>query len=72
MSARPRCLHCEKRPRAGGLSLCARCHARTAIRILYTRRGNWTPQWDAHLCRLAERAKRRLPLFDNDPPGVPP
>ena len=32
----------------------------------------WTPQWELHLRRLTERAKQRLPLFDNDPPGVPP
>jgi hypothetical protein len=71
-AARPVCLHCERRPPAGGLGLCSRCHAHTTIRRLYLRRRGWTPQWEAHLRRLTERAKQRLPLFDNDPPGVPP
>jgi hypothetical protein len=71
-AARPLCLHCERRRSAAGAVLCRRCHACKAIRILYTRRRNWTPRWEAHLRRLTERAKQRLPLFDNEPPGAPP
>jgi hypothetical protein len=71
-AARPVCLHCERRSPTAGLGLCSRCHARKTTRILYLRRRGWTPQWELHLRRLTERAKLRLPLFDNDPPGVPP
>jgi hypothetical protein len=63
----PRCLHCERRARMSGLGLCSRCYARRPIRQLYIRRRGWTPEWEAHLCRLTERARRRLPLF-GDPP----
>ena len=35
-----------------------------AIRRLYRRRSDWTPAWEAHLLRLTERARRRLPLFE--------
>jgi hypothetical protein len=39
------------------------CHAAKGIRKLYVRRKGWTPQWEAHLRRLARRAQARLPLF---------
>ena len=62
------CLHCERRPPAGALGLCAVCHGRPCIRVLYAvRRHGWTPAWEAHLRRLAERAKRGLPLFGDGP-----
>ena len=61
------CLHCERRPSAGRLGLCAVCHARPCIRVLYAvRRRDWTPEWEARLRRLAERAKKKLPLFEED------
>ena len=61
------CLHCERRPSAGLLGLCAVCHARPCIRVLYAvRRRDWTPEWEAHLRRMAERAKKKLPLFEED------
>jgi hypothetical protein len=60
----PLCLHCERRPGVAGLGLCPACHASDYIRILYVRRRGWTPAWEAHLRRLADRAKRGLPLFD--------
>jgi hypothetical protein len=63
----PICLHCERAPPAGAPGLCPDCAADPGIRRLYRRRRGWTPQWELHLRRLTERAKRRLPLFD-DPP----
>ena len=57
------CLHCERRPRAERLGLCARCFAVRGVRVLYERRRGWTAEWDAHLRRLAARARRQLPLF---------
>jgi hypothetical protein len=64
------CLHCERRPAAGRFGLCAACEARCCIRVLYARRRrSWTPEWEAHLRRLTERAKRKLPLFENEPSG---
>jgi hypothetical protein len=58
------------------LDLCARCHAVKNVRLLYVRRRGWTPAWEAHLRRLAERARLHLPLFPSseDPkedPNVP-
>jgi hypothetical protein len=61
-------LHCERRPAVNRLGLCAHCHGIRSIRRLYLRRPGWTPEWEAHLRRLTERAKRRLPLFE-DPPA---
>jgi hypothetical protein len=61
------CLHCEKRPPASRLGLCLVCGAIKGIRRLYVKRRGWTPQWEAHLRRLTERARLRLPLFEDDP-----
>ena len=33
-----------------------------------TDRDGWAPEWEAHLCRLTERAKKKLPLFEDGPP----
>lgn len=60
---RAACLFCERQPAATRLGLCARCHAIKGVRRLYLRRHGWTPAWEAHLRRLAERARLRLPLF---------
>jgi hypothetical protein len=68
----PPCLHCERRSRGSGLGLCRRCFAKKSIRILYVRRRGWTPRWEAHLRRLTERARQRLPLFDVDAPATRP
>jgi hypothetical protein len=62
----PICLHCEHRPTVTDLGLCSVCHAVKGIRVLYLRRRGWTPEWEAHLRHLTERAKRRLPLFSDD------
>ena len=49
------CLHCERRPAAGPLGLCAVCDARSCVRVLYAvRRRGWTPAWEAHLRRLTD------------------
>jgi hypothetical protein len=58
------CAHCERRPASDPLGLCGRCAASPGVRVLYRRRPGWTPAWEAHLRRLAARARRRLPLFD--------
>jgi hypothetical protein len=58
------CVHCEERPAANGLGLCADCNACRGTRQLYLRRCGWTPEWEAHLRRLTRRAQLRLPLFD--------
>jgi hypothetical protein len=63
----PLCLHCEQRPPANGLGLCPVCAAVKGVRVLYKRRRGWSPQWEAHLLRLTDRARRRLPLFDDGP-----
>lgn len=63
----PVCLHCERRPANGRLGLCAVCEARGTIRVLYeVRRRGWTPEWETHLRRLTDRAKKGLPLFERE------
>jgi hypothetical protein len=62
----PHCLHCEKAAAANGLGLCPACNAVPGIRVLYLRRRGWTPQWELHLRRLTDRARRRLPLFEDE------
>jgi hypothetical protein len=59
----PLCLHCEKEPQSNVYRLCARCAACDGLRNIYKKRKNWTPEWEDHLQKLAERAKNRLPLF---------
>ncbi len=63
----PVCIHCEQRPPITGRDLCPACHAVKGIRVLYLRRRGWTPEWEAHLRRLTERAEQRLPLFPDGP-----
>jgi hypothetical protein len=66
----PLCLHCERHPAGTHLGLCLACHAVSGIRLLYsTRRHGWTPEWEAHLRRLTERARNRLPLFPDETPS---
>ena len=60
------CKHCERRPRATPLGLCARCDARGCVRLLYERTRWLTPEREDRLRILAERARRRLPLFDDE------
>ena len=60
------CKHCERRPAVTGLGLCARCNAVRGIRKLYLRTRRLTPEQEDHLLMLAERAKNREPLFQED------
>jgi hypothetical protein len=67
MSAPPEpepCKHCEARPRTTALGLCAACDALGGIRLLYEKTQWLTPEREDRLRLLAERARRRLPLFD--------
>ena len=58
------CLQCETMPRSDEVyRLCARCRSVKGLRRIYKRRRNWTPEWDAHLQSLVEKAKLRIPLF---------
>jgi len=59
----PLCLHCERAPRAHYLRLCNACAALRGIRRLYEKSADWTPERDARIQALVERAKHRLPLF---------
>jgi len=63
-SAPSPCQHCE-RAAAGDndLGLCDDCYRVRGIRRLYAARDDWPPWWEEHLRRLADRARRQLPLF---------
>jgi hypothetical protein len=64
------CLYCERRPPADLLGLCEICRAKPCVLVLYTtRRKGWTAEWESHLRRLAERAKKKLPLFQKAQEG---
>jgi hypothetical protein len=69
----PLCLHCENAPQASAkYRLCERCAGCKGLRNIYRKRRNWTPEWDAHLQKLADRARQRLPLFArNDATELP-
>jgi hypothetical protein len=60
----PACRYCERRPVGGNtLGLCDVCHRARCVRRLYVPNPDRPSWWEAHLDRLAERARRRLPLF---------
>ena len=59
------CLHCEQAPQETYLRLCQRCAGVRGLRRIYNRTANWTPERDARIQALVERAKRQLPLFDD-------
>ena len=61
------CKHCEARPGVTPLGLCERCDAQGCVRLLYEKTRGLTPEREDRLRLLAERARRRLPLFDDDP-----
>jgi hypothetical protein len=59
------CKHCEIRPRETELGLCRRCDGLGGIRLLYEKTRGLTPEREDRLRILAERARRRLPLFED-------
>jgi hypothetical protein len=66
--AREACKHCEARLAATDLGLCERCDALGGIRLLYEKTQQISPEREDRLRILAERARRRLPLFDEPGP----
>jgi hypothetical protein len=60
------CKHCEARLPTTALGLCAHCDAQGCVRQLYEKTRHLTPEREDRLRLLAERARRRLPLFDED------
>lgn len=62
-----RCEHCERPTQRDKLGLCPTCATTEGVRVLYVRRRGWTPELELRIRRLAARAKRRLPLFDEGP-----
>jgi hypothetical protein len=63
------CKHCEARPRLTPLGLCGRCDGLDGVRLLYEKTRGLAPEREDRLRTLAERARRRLPLFDDQPEG---
>jgi hypothetical protein len=68
------CLHWERRPRSAeprhrSLRLCLVCASQKGIRSVYRKRPGWTRERDRHIQALVERAKARLPLFEE--PAAP-
>jgi hypothetical protein len=57
------CFYCERAPAIAGYGLCTRCASIPARRRIYRFGRGQTPEWEAHLLYLTERAKQRLPLF---------
>jgi len=60
------CLHCEQAPQENYLRLCQRCARQLGIRRLYRKKAGWTPERDARVQELVERAKRQIPLFGSE------
>jgi hypothetical protein len=65
------CKHCEARDRTTDLGLCRECDALVNVRLLYEKTRRLSPQREDRLRLLAERARRRLPLFDDLPVSRP-
>ena len=66
------CLFCEKAPAFTWYGLCEKCSQNKARRRLYLCGRSPSPEWEAHLLYLTDRAKRKLPLFEagyESPPG---
>jgi hypothetical protein len=66
MSGPEPCKHCEARPRETALGLCGRCDALGCVRQLYEKTRGLSPEREDRLRLLAERARRRLPLFEDE------
>jgi hypothetical protein len=60
------CLHCEQAPQENYLRLCNACAAQRGIRRLYRKYADWTPERDARIQAMVEKAKRQEPLFDDE------
>jgi hypothetical protein len=65
----PLCIHCERLPRSTeprhkNLRLCAVCAANRGWRNIYRKRPGWTREHDRRIQEMVERAKAKLPLFD--------
>jgi hypothetical protein len=58
------CLFCESGLASTSYGLCKACCQLPALRRMYMRSRGRTPEWEAHLLYLTERASRRLPLFE--------
>src|SRR5438094_774399 len=58
------CLHCECAPRENYLRLCNQCAGQRGLRRIYQKTASWTPEHDARVQALVEKAKRQEPLFD--------
>ena len=62
------CEHCGRVAALNELYLCPACAGRPTVVRLYAGALNRPDGWADHLKRLAERAARRVPLFDDVPP----
>ena len=62
------CKHCEARPGVTELGLCAACDSLSGVRLLYEKTRGLAPEREDRLRLLAERARRRRPLFE-EPQG---
>jgi hypothetical protein len=67
------CLHCNQTGPLTELGLCVECAASPRWVLLYSRRKpRWTPAWEMHLRRMAERVRLKLPLFEEGYEPPPP
>ena len=60
------CLHCEQAPRQTFLRLCHVCASQSGIRRLYRKTSGWTAERDARIQAMVEKAKRQVPLFEEE------
>jgi hypothetical protein len=60
------CQHCEERPGVTKLGLCVECHAKIKIRTMYVPKRTRKPADESIIARFRERAKRGLPLFEEE------
>ena len=65
-----RCLHCEQAPQETYLRLCRRCASVPGLRRLYKKTAGWSPDREARIQALVEKAKRQLPLFEDAAPAT--
>jgi hypothetical protein len=68
--SRDHCFHClepasDEKP-INKLGLCPTCASKKRVRLLYKIRHDRPAGWEEHLERLTERARKKLPLFDED------